>query len=87
MNHTVFVIVVPNLIREYSLKGKLRSFFQFVIWARETAMREARAELTEEHGLTSDPLDDPDATFTFLQFALDLIRLSSTSISKARKHS
>lgn len=56
----------------YGPKGKLRSTFSFIDWAKEPATRQAWAELKQEYELKPEPLQDPDKTFAFLQFALEL---------------
>lgn len=41
-------------------------------WAKEPATQQAWVELKKEHGLNTDPLQYPEKTFAFLQFALEL---------------
>ncbi|KAK5418631.1 hypothetical protein LTR06_002381 [Exophiala xenobiotica] len=63
---------MPFKPRGYGPRGKLRSSFKFSEWAKEPATQAAWAELTKDYDLVADPLKDPEKTFAFLQFALDL---------------
>lgn len=68
-NNTTSELTLHN---SYGPKGKLRYSFKFSEWAKESATQAAWAELTKDHGLQADPLKDPEKTFAFLQFALEL---------------
>ncbi|KEF62519.1 uncharacterized protein A1O9_00492 [Exophiala aquamarina CBS 119918] len=78
-------VELPFVPRGYGPKGKLRSTFSFIEWAKEPATRQAWEELKKEHRLTTNPLRDPKSTFAFLQFALELTWSWQTSMNKARK--
>lgn len=73
MTRQVELLANVNVVNpRYGPKGKLRSTFSFINWAKEPATRQAWAELKQEYELTTEPLQDPDKTFAFLQFALEL---------------
>ncbi|OAG43082.1 hypothetical protein AYO21_02701 [Fonsecaea monophora] len=84
-NASYHEVELPFVPRGYGPKGKLRSTFSFIEWAKEPATRQAWAELKQEYGLNTEPLQDPDKTFAFLQFALELTWSWQTSMDKARK--
>ncbi|OCT50045.1 NAD dependent epimerase/dehydratase family protein [Cladophialophora carrionii] len=84
-NGSYHEVELPFVPRRYGPKGKLRSTFTFIEWAKEPATRQAWVELKEEHQLNTDPLQNPEKTFAFLQFALELTWSWQTSMSKARK--
>ncbi|KAJ9611628.1 hypothetical protein H2200_004812 [Cladophialophora chaetospira] len=78
-------VELPFVPRGYGPKGKLRSTFSFIDWAKEPATRQAWVDLKHEHELNTEPLQDPEKTFAFLQFALELTWSWQTSMNKARK--
>ncbi|KAK5065316.1 hypothetical protein LTR84_001154 [Exophiala bonariae] len=78
-------VELPYVPRGYGPKGKLRSTFSFIDWAKDPATRQAWTELKQEHELNTEPLQNPERTFAFLQFALELTWSWSTSMNKARR--
>lgn len=77
---------MPFTPRGHGPRGKLRSSFSLVEWAREPETRRAWKELREEYGLSAEPLEDPEGTFGFLQFALEVTWSWSTGMNKARRY-
>ncbi|RVX70234.1 hypothetical protein B0A52_05567 [Exophiala mesophila] len=84
-NGSYHEVELPFVPRGYGPKGKLRSTFNFIEWAKRPATRQAWVELKEEHKLNTNPLENPEKTFAFLQFALELTWSWQTSMNKARK--
>ncbi|KIV88649.1 hypothetical protein PV10_08313 [Exophiala mesophila] len=84
-NDSYHEVELPFVPRGYGPKGKLRSTFNFIEWAKKPATRQAWVEMKEEHKLNTDPLQNPEKTFAFLQFALELTWSWQTSMNKARK--
>lgn len=58
--------------QSYGPRGKLRSSFSLLDWAREPETKEAWLQLSKEHELTGNPFDQPESWFTFLQWAIEV---------------
>lgn len=63
---------LADLSDRYGPKGRCRSSFSLVEWAKQEEVREAWQVLANDYQLESDPLAGADGMFAALQFSLTM---------------